>query len=561
MGRPPPRQNELLTPTNRLVTRSSPSKIMVPFFFVFLWCSFTHKIDGAFVHYSPTTTHTNANHDCHYPVALPISSLRVRNHLNLVPPPTVWNRTRRNKRLFWLRKDLLHQEQISTNRFTKATITSTSTSIGAIMMMMKEARDPLFLDQATTTTTTLTEEDSTAASLTQRQNGIAVLLTVPLAWGTYSPVVQYLSTMVEPPIPGLIFSALYYTVAAVTLWSLVAVTSLVRGRDVLSTKKKEALFLPLRKAARSSSRAAILMTGGLELGGYLFLGNLLQVLALRTVPADRAGFLVQLTTIIVPFLDAYLFNNNDSDDDTAQKMPARTWLACWIALAGVVCLEFDPATTSTTITTGVVSTGDALMVGAAVFYSLHVVRLGTYAVKTEPLQLAASKATVETVLSIGLVTFLSRQGSSSSSSFPAIDAAVSDIQRFLQSVMVDGTWTTSWEDDTTAAKVVGAVLWTGWVTCAYTIYAQSYGQRRVQPTDANLIYTIQPIFTALFAWLLLGETTIGSTNGILGGLLILSAVYLIGSAAPAATTPPPSSLVTSSRSSSLLPGGNSTTER
>jgi drug/metabolite transporter (DMT)-like permease len=431
-----------------------------------------------------------------------------------------------------------------------------------MLMMMKEARDPLLLDQSQATMATGTDED--AAALTQRQNGIAVLLTVPLAWGTYSPVVQYLSTMVDPPLPGLVFSALYYTVAAVTLWSFVAVSALV-GRDG-TTKQQEALLLPVRKATRSnnSRNAAILVAGGLELGGYLFLGNLLQVLALRTVPADRAGFLVQLTTIIVPFLDAYLFKNNNDDDDAAKKMPARTWLACWIALAGVVCLEFDPArmTTTTTASTGVVGSatvGDALMVGAAVFYSLHVVRLGTYATKTEPLQLAAAKATVETVLSIGLVTFLSRTQGSSSSSFPAIDAAVSDIQRFLHSVMVDGTLAASWGDDgPTTAKVVGAVLWTGWVTCAYTIYAQSYGQRRVQPTDANLIYTVQPIFTALFAWLLLGETTIGSTNGVLGGLLILSAVYLIGSA-PAATATS-SSLVTSSSSSSLSPGGNNKME-
>jgi drug/metabolite transporter (DMT)-like permease len=59
----------------------------------------------------------------------------------------------------------------------------------------------------------------------------------------------------------------------------------------------------------------------------------------------------------------------------------------------------------------------------------------------------------------------------------------------------------------------------------YSIYAQSFGQRRVDPTDANLIYTIQPIFTALFAYFLLGETL--GPAGFVGGSLIGVAVYLI----------------------------------
>jgi drug/metabolite transporter (DMT)-like permease len=59
---------------------------------------------------------------------------------------------------------------------------------------------------------------------------------------------------------------------------------------------------------------------------------------------------------------------------------------------------------------------------------------------------------------------------------------------------------------------LGATMYVdcGLVTCAYTIYAQSFGHRRVGPTDANLIYTEQPIFTALFAWELLGARNIGS---------------------------------------------------
>jgi len=59
------------------------------------------------------------------------------------------------------------------------------------------------------------------------------------------------------------------------------------------------------------------------------------------------------------------------------------------------------------------------------------------------------------------------------------------------------------------------------------LYAQSYGQRYVRPSEANLVYSLQPIFTALFAYAILGETM--ETAGYLGGGLILSAVYLVAS--------------------------------
>ena len=73
--------------------------------------------------------------------------------------------------------------------------------------------------------------------------------------------------------------------------------------------------------------------------------------------------------------------------------------------------------------------------------------------------------------------------------------------------------------------VFGAILWTGWVTCAYTIFAQSYGQSRVPPTEANLIYSIQPLCTALFAYILLGETL--SRSGVVGASFIAAAVYIV----------------------------------
>lgn len=79
---------------------------------------------------------------------------------------------------------------------------------------------------------------------------------------------------IDPPIPGFIFSTAYFAVAAVSAFGLLSLQQ-------PSVKQDD----------RDDGWTAL--KAGLELGFYLFLGNSLQVLGLKTVPSDRAGFLVQ----------------------------------------------------------------------------------------------------------------------------------------------------------------------------------------------------------------------------------------------------------------------------
>ena len=69
-----------------------------------------------------------------------------------------------------------------------------------------------------------------------------------------------------------------------------------------------------------------------------------------------------------------------------------------------------------------------------------------------------------------------------------------------------------------------AALWCGTATCGYTMWAQSFGQAAVRPAQANLVYTSQPLFSALFAALLLGETL--STQGLVGATAVVAALVL-----------------------------------
>ncbi|KAL7450848.1 hypothetical protein ACHAWC_002699 [Mediolabrus comicus] len=357
------------------------------------------------------------------------------------------------------------------------------------------------------------------SSATQRQNnnisertlGILVLLTVPLAWGTYTPVVKYMYEKMDPSMPGFVFSAGYYVVAAVSLSIL----------SQLQVQKED----DLDKEEESNKITNI---GGWELGSYLFIGNGLQVVGLQTVPADRAAFLVQLTTVIVPLLSALAAGN-------IFAVPTLTWAACIIAFSGVVIMGADGSETSSD--TGMLplnalhmSQGDILILLAAVAYSMHVVRLGVYAPRTTAIKLAASKATTEAALSIISLVGLLYVGNTLPSSLPEfvnnIGNEVVDYTHSISSSMVNGSLLNK---ESSLGVSIAAILWTGWVTCAYTIFAQSYGQQRVNPTDSNLIYTTQPLFSSLFAYFLLGEEL--GFYGYIGAVMIGTALWLVSSSA------------------------------
>lgn len=236
---------------------------------------------------------------------------------------------------------------------------------------------------------------------TDRLLGILVLLTVPLSWGTYAPVVKYVYEM-DPPLPGFVFSAGYYVVASVTLTFL----SIMMNSST-STDQSQAVFQPNAddddEYSSNSNSLSLQSIAGLELGSYLFIGNCLQVVGLKTIPADRGAFLVQLTTIMVPLLQAAFAGNFGS-------IAVNTWLACILAFSGVIIMGLDQSSdveilnSMSSLTEGLsFSGGDILIILAAISYSMHVIRLGRYAKFTSPIGLAASKATVEAGLSILLV--------------------------------------------------------------------------------------------------------------------------------------------------------------
>jgi len=131
-------------------------------------------------------------------------------------------------------------------------------------------------------------------------------MTVPLAWGTFEPVVRYVYA-IEPPIPGLVFSPCYYFVAASALSLLSWRSSLPTGKQHAFEKdKNDHEYTPAARSrhqemSTKNDSSILPILGGMELGFYLFIGNSLQVLGLKTLNSDRVAFLIQLTTVSFNF--------------------------------------------------------------------------------------------------------------------------------------------------------------------------------------------------------------------------------------------------------------------
>ena len=349
---------------------------------------------------------------------------------------------------------------------------------------------------------------------------LVVLSLVPLAWGTYGPAIKSLYSLEAPP-PELLFNWMNYVVSAATL----VVVSLVRsqvgtpsnpsvslaGDDSSSTGASGASGGADGSDVSDSPRSTML--AGAELGGYLFLGSTMQIFGLRYTSAGRAAFLVQLTTVIVPLLDALLV--------TKQLPRPRVLGACLLAFSGVLLLtagggggEGEGAAAVAALAGGLggPSLGDGLVGAAALIYSMHVVRLSYHAPRLNPLRLARAKE-------------VSRLGYASATL--AVGVALSS-----QQADALGAFVASFVDAPDAARLaLGIVLWNGVVTTAFPTWAQSFGQARVSAGTAQVLYSLQPLWSSLFGFLLLGET-FGAAGGA-GAALILAAVLLAGTDAGA----------------------------
>jgi drug/metabolite transporter (DMT)-like permease len=308
------------------------------------------------------------------------------------------------------------------------------------------------------------EESSDSSSIL---DGRGLLCLVALLYGTLNVSLRLVYQLPDPPTASALSAARGW------LASLCFVPLLASNRS----KQQQTV----EESTSSSSLSSPLLWAGLELAIWNFLAQGLLNVGLLSTGSARASFLTQTSVLFTPVISLVC----------GQSVPSTVWIGCAIALVGLTLLSGGGAAGGMALA---FSTGDWLVLGGALSWSMYLFRLSKIGSKFDEINLQAIKSTIVAVLysvwfgfslwknpatSFGWVTHLAAWGA------------------LFYSALGPGT--------------VADIL-------------QQKGQKHVSASEANVILSMEPVFAALCAWLLLGEVT--SLQETLGGGLILVAALV-----------------------------------
>ncbi|XP_023644340.1 uncharacterized protein LOC17895345 [Capsella rubella] len=236
---------------------------------------------------------------------------------------------------------------------------------------------------------------------------------------------------------------------------------------------------------------------GIELGFWVSLGYLMQAIGLLTSDAGRASFISIFTIIVVPLLDGML----------GAIIPARTWFGALMSILGVWMLESSGSSPCI---------GDLFNFLSAVFFGVHMLRtehISRTTTKDKFLPLLGYETCV-----VALFSMVWYFGGTWSTIFQDYDPS-------------SWTWDSSWECMVAFPWI--PALYTGAFSTGVCLWIEMTAMCDVSASDTAVIYGLEPLWGAGFAWFILGERW--GTAGWIGAALVLGGsliVQLFGSSPP-----------------------------
>jgi len=227
------------------------------------------------------------------------------------------------------------------------------------------------------------------------------------------------------------------------------------------------LVVAPRAVARLSPAAR---RGAVVLGLLYGVAQILQTAGLAHTAASVSGFITGMYVVLTPVFAAVLLRT---------RITAMTWGAVLLATAGLAVLTLNGLS---------VGYGEAITLVAAMLYALHIVGLGAWSTPHEALGMSIVQLVVITLVCLAAT---------------APDGIV------LPSNPRD--W----------LSVVYMALFAG----ALALVGQTWAQAHLPPTRSAIIMSMEPVFAALFAVLLGGESF--TLRMATGGLLVLAAMLVV----------------------------------
>jgi len=226
------------------------------------------------------------------------------------------------------------------------------------------------------------------------------------------------------------------------------------------------VLVPL--GARKSTRESWKVGGAIGLvlaGSYV-----LQTYGVRYTTATNSGIITGLFVVTAVIWNRALFG---------VRTPRVLWLATLGSVAGLALLTGGG--------TSAPGLGDLLTVGCAIGFGLHIALLDRYAKEHSAFALALAQ------LSCSTVVF--------ALAWPFADPLTLP-----------------------PASVWPAIAFTGMVASALGFYAQTSAQRRLPAIQAGMILTMEPVFAAVFGYVLAGDRL--SWTQMAGGVAMVAALVV-----------------------------------
>lgn len=208
----------------------------------------------------------------------------------------------------------------------------------------------------------------------------------------------------------------------------------------------------------------------LVLGALYGVAQILQTAGLAHTAASVSGFITGMYVVATPLFAALLLRT---------RIGLLTWLAVAVAAAGLGVLTLEGFA---------IGYGEALTLVAALIYALHIVGLGAWSKPGEALGMSILQLIVIAVI--------------------CLVATVPD------GIVLPGTMR-DWLSVLYMAAFAGALA----------LVAQTWAQAHLSPTRTAIIMSMEPVFAALFAVWLGGESA--GVRMLVGGAMVLTAMLLV----------------------------------
>jgi drug/metabolite transporter (DMT)-like permease len=216
-----------------------------------------------------------------------------------------------------------------------------------------------------------------------------------------------------------------------------------------------------------------LVRDGVVTGLFLWAGFVTQTLGLQTTGASKAAFITGLNVVLVPLFAALLLRHR----------PARAALVgVLLATVGLALMTLDPSAAFT------LATGELWVMACAAAFALHIIAIAHYSPHYPALPFTLVQLFTVAVLATGVALFRER-----GALLPPPSSAP-------------------------------AILYMGLIATACVFGLQTWVQRYTTPTHTALIFALEPLFAALFAFVVAAEVLEGQEWP--GGALILSGMIV-----------------------------------